>query len=143
MDDVIYLDEDAEVLEPLLRMVCGLPVEPMTNCNLIEKILFVAEKYEMPGPLSILRLIAATPVLLEQPLRLYSYACRYGWDEEAKLASSRTLKLDLFDPIYRDTLRQLPSKALLDLLNLRHKRREQYAVPLYVPTAPLLMTDDG
>lgn len=126
MDSIIYLDEDTEVLEPLLRMICGLQVPPLADCDLIEKVLFVAEKYEMPGPISILRLFASTPLLLEQPLRLYSIACRYGWEEEAKLASNRTLKLDLFDACHQDTLRQLPSKALLDLLTLRHGRREQY-----------------
>lgn len=121
---MIYLDEDAEVLEPLLQMVCGLEVPPMTDCDLIEKILFVAEKYEMPGPISILRLLASTQSILDHPLRLYSFACRYGWEKEAKLASNQTLKLDLFDPCYQETLQQLPSKALLDLLNLRHQRRE-------------------
>lgn len=121
---MIYLDEDVEVLEPLLQMVCGLEVPPMTDCDLIEKILFVAEKYEMPGPISILRLSASTQSILDHPLRIYSFACRYGWEKEAKLASNRTLTLNLFDPCHRETLQQLPSKALLDLLNLRHKRRE-------------------
>jgi len=121
---VIYLDEDAEVLEPLLQMVCGLEVPSMTDCDLIEKILFVAEKYEMPGPISILRLLAFTQSISDHPLRLYSFACRYGWEKEAKLASNQTLKLDLFDPCHQETLQQLPSKALLDLLNLRHRRRE-------------------
>jgi hypothetical protein len=126
VDDVIYLDEDAEVLEPLLRMVCGLKLPPLKDCDLIEKILFVAEKYEMPGPISTLRLFASTQHVLTNPVRLYAFACRYGWEEEARLASNRTLKLDLFDPCHQETLQQLPSKALLDLLNLRHRRREQY-----------------
>ncbi|KAF5351728.1 hypothetical protein D9756_007460 [Leucocoprinus leucothites] len=125
VDDIIYLDEDAEVLEPLLRMVSGLELPPLTDCDLIEKILFVAEKYEMPGPISTLRLLASTQDLLNNPLRLYAFACRHGWEEEAKLASKQTLKLDLFDPCHQETLQQLPSKALLDLLNLRHRRREQ------------------
>jgi len=125
VDDIIYLDESAEVLEPLLRMVCGLPLQPVTNCDLVEKILFAAEKYDMPGPISILRLLSMTPLFLEQPLRLFSLACRYGWEEEAKLASKQNLQLDLFEPTHQETLAQLPSKALLDLMNLRHKRREQ------------------
>ncbi|KAJ3569624.1 hypothetical protein NP233_g4930 [Leucocoprinus birnbaumii] len=125
VDNIIYLDDDAEVLEPLLRMVCGLELPRLTDYDLIEKILFVAEKYEMPGPISILRLLASTEDVLSHPLRLYSFACRYGWEEEAKLASNRTLKLDLFAPCNQETLQQLPSKALLDLLNLRHRRREQ------------------
>lgn len=114
-------------------MICGLPLQLTKSCDLIEKVLFVAEKYEMPGPVSIVRLFATTPLLVEQPLRLYSFACRYGWEEEVKVASNRTLKIDLFDPAYQDTLKQLPSKALLELLNLRHRRKEQYVLPLHVP----------
>lgn len=133
MDHIIYLDEDAEVLEPLLRMICGLPLQLTKSCDLIEKVLFVAEKYEMPGPVSIIRLFSTTPFLVEQPLRLYSFACRYGWEEEVKVASNRTLKIDLFDPAYQDTLKQLPSKALLEILNLRQRRKELYVLLFHIP----------
>lgn len=133
MDHIIYLDEDAEVLEPLLRMICGLPLQLTKSCDLIEKVLFVAEKYEMPGPVSIIRLFSTTPFLVEQPLRLYSFACRYGWEEEVKVASNRTLKIDLFDSAYQDTLKQLPSKALLEILNLRQRRKELYVLLFHIP----------
>jgi hypothetical protein len=51
--DVIYLDEDAQTLDALLRMVCGQPVLRLETFDMVESILYAAEKYDMPGPVSI------------------------------------------------------------------------------------------
>lgn len=91
-------------------MVSGLPLLPVVHYDIVDKILYAAEKYDMPGPMSIMRLLVMTPPLLDQPFRLYTVACRYGWEEEvviladtlfrsnsykARFASTQTLTADL------------------------------------------------
>lgn len=123
-DVVIYADEDATTLEGLLRMISGLPIPRLDSYDIIEPILHAAEKYDMPGPASIVRALVMTPPLLSEPLRLYAIACRYGWQQEAQMASRYTLTLDLHDPAQRSSLNKLGTDALLNLFQLHHDRRE-------------------
>jgi hypothetical protein len=122
--DIIYMDEDAPILECLLRMACGLPILPPTNYDAVDLLLFAAEKYDMPGVMSIIRILVMTPSLLDQPLRLYAVACRFGWEKEAQFASTETLSLDLHSEPYRASLQSLSTPALLNLFQLHRDRRE-------------------
>jgi len=123
-DTVIYVDEDEETLEAVLRMVSGLQMPRLDSYDVIEPILHAAEKYDMLGPMSIVRALVTTPPLLADPLRLYMIACRYGWQEEAKMASRYTLTLDLHAPEHKSTLLKLSTFALLNLMELHRGRRE-------------------
>jgi hypothetical protein len=122
--DIIYLDEEVEVLEHLLYMVCGLPFPEITTHDLLELLLFAAEKYDMPGPMSIMKMYLLTPSTLGNTLRLYSIARRYDWQKEAKVLSTRTLSLNIHDPVHRSSLQTLSTEALLDLFALHRSRRE-------------------
>ncbi|KAI9442679.1 hypothetical protein H4582DRAFT_1930084 [Lactarius indigo] len=97
--EVISLDEDARTLEPLLRMA---------------PVLYAAEKYDMPGPASIVRALLRTPVFADAPLRLYAAACHFGWADDARAASTRSLDL-------------------LALFELHHTRRAQFRARLAEP----------
>ena len=120
----LYLDEDEKTLDALLRMVCGLPLLPIDTHDLADGLLYAAEKYDMPGPLSIVRLVLQTAPLAMDPLRLYAAACRFGWESEAKTASMQTLTYNLHDPIHRPALQRLSTTAVLDLFALHRARRE-------------------
>jgi hypothetical protein len=147
MSSIIYLTEDAPTLEMLLRMCSGMvPLLPTTYDDL-DRLITAAEvcgvpgfldrlkihahcsaqKYDMPGPIAILRLLCMTPLftsLPENSLRLYALACRFGWEEEMCTAVKQSLVLDLHSPIHRQGLSHLSTSALLDLLSLHHSRRE-------------------
>ncbi|KAJ7594650.1 hypothetical protein C8J56DRAFT_1044370 [Mycena floridula] len=127
----IYLDEDADTLECLLRMICGLPLniesweEGDAAWDRVESLLDAIEKYDLPGPLSIMRLLIMTPpMLLNQPFRLYAVASRFGWEHETKFASKQTLSHNLYDPEIRKYLRRISTDALLKLFDLHRARRE-------------------
>ena len=122
--EVIYVDEDSSTLEGLLRMVCGLSIPKLDSYDTIEPILHAAEKYDMPGPMSVVRALLSTPSLLSDPLQLYAITCRYGWQDEAMMASRATLTLNLHSPEHRATLQKLGTDALLNLFSLHHTRRE-------------------
>ncbi|KAH7923414.1 hypothetical protein BV22DRAFT_1036347 [Leucogyrophana mollusca] len=122
--EVIHLEEDAFTLESLLRMICGLPINLLSSYDEVDSLLFAAEKYDMPGPASLIRILVMTPPLLDQPLRLYAAASRFGWESEAKHASAQTLTLNIHAPEYRPTLRKLDTDAVLNLFQLHRDRRE-------------------
>ncbi|KAL0956190.1 hypothetical protein HGRIS_002349 [Hohenbuehelia grisea] len=120
----IYMDEDSDTLEWILRMACGLPLNPIDSYDVVDSVLYAAEKYDMPGVMSIIRILVMTPSLFNHPFRLYIAACRFGWHAEAQTASTQTLSYNLFDKDIYPMLRRLPSDSLLDLFELHRKRRE-------------------
>ncbi|KAF8482474.1 hypothetical protein DFH94DRAFT_727332 [Russula ochroleuca] len=124
--EILSLDEDSSTLEALFRMICGLEIPVLDTWDAVEPVLFAAEKYDMPGPASIVRALLRTPTFVDAPLRLYASACHFGWGEEARAASTRSLTLNLFDPVYRPLLLRLRTADLLALFALHHERRMQF-----------------
>jgi len=122
--DVIYLQEDAAVLEPLLRMACGLPYSDITSLDLLESVIYAAEKYDMPGPMSTLRLCLLSPSLPDNPIRLYAIARKHDWLEVAKILSTRTLSLNIWDSVFQPALKTASADALLDLFMLHRSRKD-------------------
>lgn len=125
----IPIHEPDAVLERLLRLLCGLPIPKWGSCEEIERVLTLAENLDCPGPISMIRLAITSPeVLLSDPLRLYAISTHFGWKSEAKLASTHTLSLNLYDIAHAPALNQLSSKDLLPLLALHRARRDQFKV---------------
>ena len=116
-------DEEA-VLEHLLRMVGGLPLLPITG-DVVEPLLHAAEAYEMPGPMSIVRLAVTSSPLADDPLRMYAICSRYEWEEEMRFFSNRSLTYNLHDPTHFDILQRLSGHSLLRLFGLHRSRRER------------------
>ncbi|KAG9316172.1 hypothetical protein JVU11DRAFT_2192 [Chiua virens] len=123
--ETIHLDEDSTTLELLFRMISGLPIEPVTSFDTVDALLFATEKYEMPGPTSLVRIAVLTPPLADQPLRLYAAASRCGWTEEAKVASQRTLSINLWQDENWEMLAKIDVRSALILLKLHRSRKEE------------------
>ncbi|KAI0071717.1 hypothetical protein K474DRAFT_574350 [Panus rudis PR-1116 ss-1] len=138
--ETLYLDEDSATLEALLSMICGLSIPALQSNDLLERVLYAAEKYDTPGPLSLIRALLMPKAILDDPLHLYVMACRYGWEDEIRAASTKTLTLNLFAPEHKATLRKLSTHALLALLDLHHSRRELLRKQL---DAPPFVNDSG
>lgn len=122
--ETIHLDEDSSTLELLFRMISGLPIQPLTSFDTVDALLYASEKYDTPGPMSLVRIAVLTPPLAEQPLRLYAAASRCGWTEEAKVASERTLSMDLWQDESWEMLAKIDVRSALALLKLHRSRRE-------------------
>ena len=123
--ETIHLDEDSSTLELLFRMISGLPIQPLMSFDTIDALLFASEKYDMPGPMSLVRIAVLTPPLAEQPLRLYAAASRCGWTEEAKIASQRTLTMNLWEDENWEMLAKVDVRPALALLKLHRSRRDE------------------
>jgi hypothetical protein len=142
LNDTTTLNEPVEipiyetdaVATPLLRLLYGLPVPPWSSYDAIERVLFVAEKWDTPGPVTYIRDALMAPRFLNyDPLRLYALAKHFEWDDEAKAAAKLTLGLDLRDEMYRETLNRFTAKELMPLSKLRRERREKFRELLNSP----------
>ncbi|KIM91287.1 hypothetical protein PILCRDRAFT_810542 [Piloderma croceum F 1598] len=126
VNDSIALDEPSNVIGPLLRMISGMEIPKWESYDEIEGVLEAAHKYDMAGPISVMRVILISPRFLAEPLRLYVMAIRFDWPEEAKLAAEQSLALSIHDTKYLSLLEQIPSRPLLKLLDLHRKRKDGF-----------------
>ncbi|KAE9382760.1 hypothetical protein BT96DRAFT_182197 [Gymnopus androsaceus JB14] len=98
--------------------------------DVIDGILRLAENWDAPGPLSYIRFgIQSAELVRLDPLRLYAIASHFGWENERSWAAQHTMKLDILqasDVGTLETLERMSSKDLMSLLNLRHRRREEF-----------------
>ena len=120
-----HLDEDAQTIEGLLRMVTGKDCPRLESLEVIEPLLLAAEKWDMPGPSSILKIL-----LLQNPtiasthaIRLYWLGSLLGWDEMMKLASKFSCNSHIYSPNSRLWLQKLASTDLIRLMEFHRNRR--------------------
>src|SRR5882724_8177272 len=91
------LDEEAQTIERLLRMITWKECPRLDTLEAIKPLLLAADKWAMPGPCSIL--LQNPSFASDQPLRLYWLGCHMRWDEVTKLAS----KFSCISQIYSST----------------------------------------
>ncbi|KAK7443535.1 hypothetical protein VKT23_015708 [Stygiomarasmius scandens] len=128
----------------------------LSCCDVIERVLSLAEIWDAPGPISFIRMGITSPTLLAtEPVRIYAFACHFGWSEARDVAAQRTLTLDLLreeEPSkdegkgagmdvgsapmtssIQKSLECLTSRDLLALLNLRKRRIDTFRMLLNSP----------
>ena len=123
----LRVSEPSVVLADLLRimMPTNEQLPPLDDLEHVFQLLLAAEKYEMTGAISLLRLaMSAPPLLNSAPIRVYSLACRYGMLDLAQLASSKTIGLDLLSPDVLPQLNSIDPPHLAQLLLLHRRRRD-------------------
>lgn len=125
-ENAIPINEKDTTLERVLYLVCGLESPRWESFDEVEDALSLIESWDAPGPLSMIRSAITAPVFLAEPLRLYVIATRFGWEEEAKLASTLTLTLTLYAEEHQPQLQRLASTDLIALLAFHRRRRDAF-----------------
>jgi len=123
----IGLEENNSVLEKLFRMISGMEVPRWDSLEEMEEVLYAAEKYDTPGPASIIRSALTKPRFLADPLRLYAIAARYQWEEELQQAAEACLAISIHEEEHLPNLMRIPTDDLLRLIDLRRQRRDAFA----------------
>ncbi|KAJ6606914.1 hypothetical protein B0H10DRAFT_2073826 [Mycena sp. CBHHK59/15] len=113
---IAVFEHDAP-LEGILRMMCGLEVPKWHSFDEVEAVLSLIEKFDAPGPNSVVRSAVHSPMFVAEPLRLYALATHFEWADVTNMALMETLKLDLLSEQNRQNLRRLSSQSLLVLLD--------------------------
>jgi hypothetical protein len=122
---MIEVPEDGVTLEILLRLIYPMPQPDIPSVRVISSALLAAEKYDMAGVISTLRLhLRDERFLSDDPIHVFALACRFSFAHEAKLASRATLKHNICDPKYKQIFTDLGVKTsdLFSLVALRHMR---------------------
>lgn len=92
----VDLPETANTLDILLRYIYPIPSPKIEDFVTLSGVLASAEKYAAEGVISRLRIILVSPHFLDSdPFRVYAIACRWSFLDEAKLASTFTVYIDL------------------------------------------------
>lgn len=88
----IDLPESSTVFETLLRLIYPMVQPNIESMRLLSDLFHAAEKYDMQGVLSTLRLHLREPHFLDQnPVLVFALACRFQFTAEAKAASRASL----------------------------------------------------
>ncbi|KAJ7264275.1 hypothetical protein C8J57DRAFT_1718708 [Mycena rebaudengoi] len=123
----IPVGEPDAVMERLLRIMCGLEIPRWTSFEEVEAALDLIEKWDAPGPLSVVRTAITSPLFAEaEPLRVYVLASHFGWAEETRDMMKSTLRLSILDGTHDDMLCQLSSKSLLTLLAFHDRCKARF-----------------
>lgn len=124
LENAIPINARDITLERVLCLVCGLESPRWVSFDELEDALSLVESWDAPGPLSMIRSAITAPVFLAEPLRLYVITTRFGWEDEAKLASTLTLTLTLYAEEHQPQLQRLASTDLIVLLAFHRRRRD-------------------
>jgi len=123
---VIDITEMTDVMEPLLGFVYPCPDPVIEKLDDLRPVLAAATKYDFTAAIASLRRALLSPAFLDkEPTRVYAIACMYELEEEAKLASSHTLKLDLLEGALPAELKYITAFEYHRLLHLHKERREK------------------
>ncbi|KAF8270960.1 hypothetical protein EI94DRAFT_1569539 [Lactarius quietus] len=120
---VLNVTEPAAVLDPLLRFLYPVPDPEISSLDMLVPIMVAASKYDMAAVMDRLRVLLLSSAFLETtPVRVFAIASRFDLEEEAKLASRRTLSVHVLDAPLCEDLRHISAYSYHRLLDL-HRRR--------------------
>jgi BTB/POZ domain len=127
---VVYLSEDAEVLNSLISVLYPVPPEmPLSSDNILS-LLSAAAKYDMDEAQSSIRAQVSHRGLLSSTraeiFRVYAVAYRKGLISELATAARLTLGHPLTFESLGDALRLFDGGALRDLANFRIRSRQNF-----------------
>jgi hypothetical protein len=126
--DPVILDEDSTTIEGLLRMITGREFPPLDTIENIESLVLAANKWEMPGPLSILKMVLLrdTSFAEKHPIRLYWLGCRLKWVALVQLAAKFSCNYDIYyHNVLDSVLDTLDPGDLLRLVRFHRGRRDR------------------
>ncbi|KAJ6529841.1 hypothetical protein B0H19DRAFT_1332982 [Mycena capillaripes] len=122
----IPVGEKAFVMERILRMMCGLEIPRWTSFSEVEAALDLIEKWDAPGPLSVVRTAITSLLFVDDPLRVYVLTTHFGWEEETATVLLHTLRLQLLSGEHDEVLCSLSSRSLLTLISFHDRCKARF-----------------
>jgi BTB/POZ domain len=127
---LIHIPESRDTIDALLRFVYPVPNPCISTLDELVPVLGAAVKYDFEVVISTLRKLLLSPhFLLTSPTRVFAIACRFDLEDEARLASQYTLRVNVLDCPLSEDLKHITAYSYHRLLDL-HRRRAQAAQEL-------------
>jgi len=123
---VIPVTESAEVFEIFLRLIYPLEPPAITSLQLVDDLFQLAEKYMANSVHAKLKHILVSPSFLrDDPIWVYTLACRAGLNAETELAIPLTFNINLVRDIPLTHLRMMTGETHNRLLTSHADRRAE------------------
>ncbi|TDL26731.1 hypothetical protein BD410DRAFT_532425 [Rickenella mellea] len=119
---VVDVSEDSPVIDALLHIIYPVKCQPLTDIELIRKVLGAALEYDVSvGVQEICGLLVTRHSSSgEDALRTYAITCQYKLEDEARLAAKTTLQFPITE-VYVKEVELIPAGDYIRLLEYRRK----------------------
>ena len=136
----IDIPKSSDILRPFLQYIYPRSPPKIKDISMWAALYTTADKYCAGVVMGPLRDMLIPRFLEIAPLRIYALASRWGFEEEAKIASARTLTINIFKDKYfpREDAELMGGVACQQLYFLHSNRRE--AAQALITNHPLLST---
>jgi len=123
------LGEEGSTIAGILSIITSQELPSLKTIDEIEPLLWAADKWDMPGPLSLFRLllIRDPSFTREYPIRLYKIGAQMDWKDLVSLAVRRSSYDDIFNkPDLIPIFHEMGTHRLLPLVKLHNDRHRQF-----------------
>ena len=119
--------ESSAILEPFIQYLYPCSPPTVSDLTMWSALYTVVDKYKAEGVMDSLRDILLPKFLETSPLRVYALASRWDLKEEAKIASTRTLAIDIDKDFPPEDAEMMGGTACQQLyfLHLTHREAAQ------------------
>jgi len=120
----VDVPEPSGVLQPFVQYLYPRSHPKISDLSMWAALYTAADKYNVEMVTDLLRDMLISHFLETSPLRVYALASYWGFEEEAKIASTRTLTMDIFKDLPREDAQLMGGGACQQLYLLHAGRRE-------------------
>lgn len=120
----VDVSESSDVLQPFIQYLYPRPPPKVSDTSMWAALYTIADKYGADVVMDLLRDMLIPHFLDASPLRVYALASRWGFEEEAKIASKITLTMDIFKELLPEDAELMGGGACRQLYLLHFNRRE-------------------
>lgn len=121
----VDLPESSDILQPFIQYLYPRSPPKVPDTSTWATLYAVADKYNAEVVMDLLRDILVPRFLETSPLRVYALASQWGFDEEAKIASTRTLTMDISRGLPEEDARLMGGVGCQRLYLLHIQRRDK------------------
>jgi hypothetical protein len=120
----VDVSEPSSILQPFIQYLYPRSPPRVSDITTWEALYAIADKYCAEVVMDLLRDMLIPRFLETSPLRVYALASRWGLEEEAKIASTRTLTIDIFKDFPQEDAELMGGAACRKICLLHLNRRE-------------------
>jgi hypothetical protein len=120
----IDVSDASEVLQPFLQYLYPRSLPKISDLPMWEALYTIANKYSAEMVMELLKDMLIHRFLDKSPVRVYALASHWGFEEIAKIASTRTLTMNIFKDVEREDAELMGGGACQRLYLLHFNRRK-------------------
>ena len=120
----VEVSDPSDTLEPFIQYIYPQSPPKTADLSMWAALYTIADKYNAEVVMEHLRDMLIPRFLETSPFRVYALASRWSFEEEAKTASRRTLRLDILNDFSEEDAKLMDGVACQKLYRLHFNRRE-------------------